>query len=95
MITPNHPKLSVRRQSKLLKVNRNRLKKPIAVSEEDQLIMKDLDTVYTEKPFYGQRKLLRELLKYGWQVGRKRVRRLMQIMGIQALVPKRSFPSLR
>jgi len=91
MITPNHPKLSVRRQSKLLKVNRNRLKKPIAVSEEDQLIMKDLDTVYTEKPFYGQRKLLRELLKYGWQVGRKRVRRLMQIMGIQALVPKPSL----
>jgi len=46
MIAPNHPKLSVRRQSKLLRVNRNRLKKPVTVSEEDQRIMNDLDVIY-------------------------------------------------
>ena len=91
MIAPNHPKLSVRRQCKLLEVNRNRLKKTVTVTEEDCRIMADLDVIYLEKPFYGQRKLLRELRKVDWIIGRKRVRRLMQIMGIEALVPKPSL----
>ena len=85
MIAPNHPKLSVRRQCKLLEVNRNRLKKTVTVTEEDCRIMADLDVIYLEKPFYGQRKLLRELRKVGWIIGRKRVGRLMQIMDTKNL----------
>ncbi len=89
MIEKDHPKLSVRRQCDLLEVNRNRLDKPqTKSSEEDELIMKDLDIIYTKWPFYGQRKLKRELRKRGWKIGRKRTRRLMKIMGIEALVPK-------
>ena len=89
MIEKDHPKLSVRRQCDLLEVNRNRLDKPqTKTSEEDELIMKDLDIIYTKWPFYGQRKLKRELRKRGWKIGRKRTRRLMKIMGIEALVPK-------
>lgn len=91
MITPNHPKLSVRHQCKLLDVNRNRLKKAVFVSDEDHAIMRDLDEIYTAIPFYGQRKLLRELRNKGWRIGRKRTRRLMRIMGIEALVPKPSL----
>lgn len=88
MIMPNHHQLSVRRQCSLLGVNRNRLNTPLRINDEDHLIMKDLDVIYMAKPFYGQRKLLRELRKLGWKIGRKRVRRLMKVMGIEALVPK-------
>lgn len=92
MIEKDHQKLSVRSQCKLLAVNRNRLKpRKTKITEEDELIMRDLDELYTKWPFYGQRKLLRELRKYGWKIGRKRTRRLMQIMGIEALVPKPSL----
>lgn len=92
MIEKDHPKLSVRAQCKLLKVNRNRLApRPKKLTCEDELIMKDLDEIYTNWPFYGQRKLMRELRKLGWVIGRKRTRRLMEIMGIEALVPKPSL----
>lgn len=89
MIEPAHPKLSIRKQCKLLKVNRNRLKSPKPrISPEDEAIMKDLDKIHLKWPFLGQRKLLRELRELGWQIGRKRTRRLMKVMGIEALVPK-------
>ena len=92
MIENDHPDLSVRSQSKLLDVNRNRLKpRKTKVTEQDELIMKDLDKIYTKWPFYGQRKLSHELQKHGWKIGRKRTRRLMQTMGIEALVPKPSL----
>ena len=92
MIEKNHPNLSVRSQCRLLDVNRNRLNpRPRKLTSEDELIMKDLDEVYTKLPFYGQRKLMRELKKLGWNIGRKRTRRLMEIMGIEALVPKPSL----
>ena len=92
MIEKGHPKLSVRSQCTLVDVNRNRLKpRQTKITEQDELIMKDLDEIYTKWPFYGQRKLGRELLKYGWSIGRKRTRRLMKIMGIEALVPKPSL----
>ena len=89
MIEKNHKKLSIRRQCELLKVNRNRLASPPPrISAEDERIMRCLDEVHTEIPFYGARKLRRELRDYGWFVGRKRVVRLMRIMGIAAMVPQ-------
>lgn len=91
MIEKKHKKLSVRRQCKLLKVNRNRLgpAKP-RITEEDERIMRSLDEIHMEMPFYGARKLRRELRDHGWRIGRGRVRRLMGVMGIAALVPKPS-----
>jgi putative transposase len=66
MIKNDHPKLSVRRQCKLLAVNRNRLApRPTKLTEEDEPLMRDLDVIYTKWPFYGQRKLMRELRKLG------------------------------
>ncbi|MDB9741238.1 IS3 family transposase [Akkermansiaceae bacterium] len=90
MIETQHPKLSIRKQCKLLNVNRNRLKPPpTKTSTQDEEIMKHLDELYLKRPFFGQRKLMHYLeANYGWKVGRKRIRRLMKIMGIEALVPK-------
>lgn len=90
MIESQHPQLSIRKQCKLLDVNRNRLNpRPNKTSQEDTQIMKSLDEIYYKHPFLGQRKLKHYLhTDYGWKIGRARVRRLMKIMGIEALVPK-------
>lgn len=89
MIDTKHPKLSVRKQAKMLDVNRNRLKpRQQKLTSADHKIMSKLDEIYMESPFYGQRKLRLELHDHGYKIGRKRVRRLMKIMGIEALVPK-------
>ena len=88
MIEKDHPKLSLRKQCELLEINRNRLvPRKSKMSEEDEEIMKALDVIYTKWLFLGQRKLQRELADHGWKIGRKRVRRLMKVMGIEALVP--------
>ena len=57
--------------------------------------MRDLDELHTRWPVYGQRKLQFELGRRGWRVGRKRVRRLMRLMGLEAIAPKprTSLPS--
>lgn len=88
MIEKDHPELSIRRQCALIGVNRNRLECRRKISEEDRKIMRDLDELHTEWPFYGQRKLTRELRDRGWRIGRKRVRRLMGLLGIEAVAPK-------
>lgn len=89
MIEPNYIKLSVRRQCVLLAVNRNRLEpRSEKRSESDRKIMAAIDLLHTDYPFLGARKLRLELRDLGHKVGRARVRRLMRIMGISALVPQ-------
>ena len=90
MIERDHPQLSIRRQAKMLKVNRNRLEpKRGRISEEDERIMREFDVIHTNLPFYGQRRLRRELRdRTGIRTGRRRARRLMRIMGIEAVGPK-------
>jgi putative transposase len=91
MIEEHHPQLSVRKQCELLAVNRNRLSPPQPKRVDgDEAIMKAIDRIYTECPFYGARKIVVELREVGLRIGRKRCRRLMKTMGIEALVPKPS-----
>lgn len=84
----DHSRLSLRQQAQLLAVNRNRLDPRPRITEEDQRLMRDLDELHTRWPVYGQRKLQFELGRRGWRVGRKRVRRLMRLMGLEAIAPK-------
>lgn len=89
MIDPKHPKLSVRKQCKMLGVNRNRLKPTRQkISAEDRLIMRVIDENHMKWPFYGTRNHRDGLQKAGWKVGRSRIRRLMKLMGIESLAPK-------
>lgn len=91
MIDPSDKKLSIRKQAKLLGVNRNRLSpRPTKTDLEDLAIMAIMDEIHMECPFYGQRNFRENLRDHGFHIGRKRVRRLMAIMGIEALVPKPS-----
>jgi putative transposase len=91
MIDPSDKKLSIRKQSKLLGINRNRLAtRQTRTTEEDRkimTIMTIMDEIYMECPFYGRRNLRENFRDHGHSIGRNRVRRLMRIMGIATLVP--------
>jgi len=83
--------ISVRKQCELLELNRSSLYyAPVGLNEEDQRLMDAIDTEFTKTPFYGARKIARELRLKGWVVGRKRVRRLMRLMGLEAVVPTKN-----
>ena len=89
MIERDNKKLSIRKQCELLEVNRNRLEtRAPKRTASDLTVMAALDELHTEFPFLGARKLVRELRDIGHRVSRKRVRRLMTLMGISALVPQ-------
>lgn len=50
--------------------------------------MKLIDEIYTESPFYGSRRITETLVTRGYEINRKRVRRLMQKMGIEVIYPR-------
>ena len=80
--------LSVRRQCALLNLARSGVYRPRPVVEADDLaLMRRIDELHLELPFYGSRRMMFELNKEGRGVNRKRVQRLMRVMGIEALVP--------
>ena len=86
---PGHAEISVRRQCELLGANRAGLYyQPVGESEENLRVMRLLDEEYTRHPFYGSRRMQVWLGEQGQEVNRKRVRRLMEVMGIEALYPK-------
>ena len=81
--------LSVRRQCELLRVSRSGLYyEPVATSPEELALMRCLDERHLTYPFYGSRKLSLELRDKGHDANRKRVQRLMRVMGLEAMVPK-------
>jgi putative transposase len=61
---------------------------PTGATPEDLRLMRLIDEVYTAWPFYGSRKITEELTRRGEEVNRKRVRRLMREMGLEAIYPK-------
>ena len=79
----------MRRQCDLLGVNRAGLYyQPAGESEENLMLMRLIDEQYTRRPIYGSRRLVAWLRGQGRGVNRKRVARLMEVMGIQAIYPK-------
>ena len=81
--------LSVRRQCALLNLARSGVyrAKPVT-GATDLALMRRIDELHLELPFYGSRRMMFELNKEGRGVNRKRVQRLMRVMGIEALVPR-------
>ena len=83
------PVLSIVAQCQMLKVARSTLYyRPTPVSTDDLAVMRRLDEVYLATPFYGSRRMLAVLRLEGWSINRKRVRRLMRIMGLEAIYQK-------
>jgi putative transposase len=89
MIEPDHPQFSIAQQCELLGLARSSYYyEPVPQSEEELRVMRLLDEQYTRTPFYGKRKLVVFLQEQGYLVDRKRVRRLMQVMGLETIYPK-------
>jgi putative transposase len=88
--------LSVRRQCELLGLNRSSLYyQPVAEAADDLRLMRLIDEQYTARPFYGSRKMTVWLQGRGEQVNRKRVQRLMRLMGLEAIFPKPRLSAAR
>jgi putative transposase len=84
-IEPEHDKLTIARQCALVGLARStRYYRPAGESVENLALMRAIDEQYLRSPFYGSRKLSVVL-----GVSRKRVQRLMRVMGIEAIYPKR------
>lgn len=89
MIDVGHPELSLRRQCALLGIARSGLYyEPVGPHPEDLELMRMLDEQYTRTPFYGVRRMTRWLHSLGYGVDVKRVRRLLRLMGLEAIYPK-------
>ena len=62
---------------------------PVAVSAAELELMRRLDEQYTRTPFYGSRRMTAWLRTQGHRVNRKRVTRLLALMGLEAIVARR------
>lgn len=58
-------------------------------------LMDKIDAQYLKTPFYGSRKMAVCLRDSGYQVNRKRIQRLMQLMGLEAIYPKANLSKRR
>jgi putative transposase len=81
--------LSLRRQCELLGLNRSTLYyQPATESAKNLHLMRLIDEQYLRTPFYGWPRMTAHLRRLGYAVNHKRVQRLMQLMGLQAIYPK-------
>lgn len=79
----------MRRQCELLGLSRSSLYyEPGGEVAEDLRLMRLIDEQYTARPFYGSRRMTVRLNEQGEEVNRKRVQRLMRVMGLEAIYPK-------
>ena len=83
MIAPSHPRLSVVRQCALVGLNRSGVyHRPKGESAATLALMRLIDEVFLEHPFYGARQMMLHLRRLGHRLGRHRVRPLMGKMGL-------------
>ena len=81
--------MSVRRQCELLGLNRSTVYyRPAAETPENLGLMALIDRQYTARPFYGSRRMTAWLRSQGHEVNRKRVQRLLGVMGLEAIHPR-------
>jgi putative transposase len=89
LIDPRHERLSIRRQCDLLDLPRSTFYYlPAAESPENLEFMRLLDEQYLKTPFWGSRNMTTWLRQEGHTINRKRVQRLMRLMGLEGLAPR-------
>ncbi len=93
MIAPTH-RLPVVRQCKLLELSRSTAYyRPRQESEENLAVMKEIDRLYMERPTSGSRTIKSLLEAKGTRIARSRIVRLMRLMGLGVIYPKRRTSS--
>ena len=96
-LVENELELSKTLQCKLLHISRaTHYYKPVPISEQNLKIMHTIDEIATDNSEYGYRYIHQQLLEYGYNIGKDRVLKYMQLMGIQALYPtKKRLSSIK
>jgi putative transposase len=95
LIEPRQPDLTVQRQCELLGLPRStHYYRPAPETPANLEVMRWIDAQYLETPYYGSRRMTAALHTEGWHVNRKRVQRLMRLMGLEGLQPKRTTTKL-
>ena len=88
MIEPKHAEMSIVRQCELVSISRSSwYYEAKSESAFNLQLMRFIDEQYLKTPWYGSRQMVRHLRRQGHCVGRKRVRRLMRLMGLRSLAP--------
>jgi putative transposase len=89
MIEPDHRRISTARQCRLLGLPRSTYyHRPQPTPPDDLALMRQIDEVYMTHPEFGSRQMARWLRRQGYSVNRKRVQRLMRLMGLEAIYQK-------
>ena len=89
LVDLNDPLLPIVAQCRLLKIALSTLYyRPAPVSTDDLAVMRRMDELYLASPFYGSRRMVGVLRREGMIVNRKRVQRLMRVMGLEAIYQK-------
>ena len=83
--------IPVGRQAELLGIARSTVYYEPRVDPYSLELMHLIDEVYTKTPFYGSRRIREILKRKGYLINRKRIQRLMRLMGIEAIYPKRNL----
>jgi len=95
MITRDAPELSLSHQCRLLSIGRSSFYYVSkGESSENLELLRRIDELFLKYPFYGSRQMVRQLRREGIRIGRHRVRRLMRLMGLEAIyqAPRTSDP---
>jgi putative transposase len=88
MIDDNN-QLSIKRQCALLGLNRSSYYVlSSGLKPHEQAVLNRMDEIFTEHPYYGNRRMMHVLRAEGFIIGRKRIRRYYQLLGIEAIYPK-------
>ena len=89
LVESGHGSLSIRRQCELLGLGRSSFYyQPVGESEENLRLMRRIDEQHLRTPFFGVGEMTAWLRRAGEHVNPKRIRRLMRLMGIEAIYPK-------
>jgi len=90
MIEFENPDISIVRQCKLFKISRTSVYyKPKGEKPENLKLMRLMDEQYLKTPTHGSRSMVTFLKKLGYDKNRKRIQRLMRLMGLEAIYPKK------
>ena len=88
LIEPTNAQVCIRRQCELLGLNRaSYYHEPATETIENLRLMRRIDEQYLKTPSYGSRRMAAWLTREGEEVNRKRVKRLMGLMGLEAIHP--------
>lgn len=88
-IEADHDKLTIEKQCELIGISRSGYYyKPQTVNKETLSLTNIVDEIYTQYPFFGTRKMASYLKRQGYVIGRKRVKTIYELLGLEAVYPK-------